>query len=59
MVADIDAAPHCRYDLRDLPCVDYSGMEAYLAHTEHAFWVGDVFSPQSLKQSKSCPDSMF
>ena len=43
MVADIDAAPHCRYDLRDLPCVDYSGMEAYLAHTEHAFWVGDVF----------------
>ena len=57
-VAGMDAAPHRRYALRELPCVNYSGMEAYLAHIEHAFWVGDVFVPQTLKQAKSCPDSM-
>ena len=49
---------HHWYALRDLPRVDYSGMDSNLAHTEHAFWVGDVFVPQTLKQAKSCPDSM-
>jgi len=29
-----------------------------LTHTEHAFWVGDVFVPQTLKEAKSCPDSV-
>ena len=57
-VADMDTAPHRRYALRDLPRVDYPGMEANLAHNEHAFWVGDIFVPQTLKQAKSCPDSM-
>ena len=47
MVADMDAAPH--------RLVDYnSGMEANLAHSEHTFWVGNAFVPQTLKQS--CPD---
>ena len=57
-VADMDAAPHCWYALCNLPRVDYSGMEANLAHTEHAFRVGNIFVPQTLKQAKSCPDSM-
>ena len=56
--ADVDTAPHRRYALRNLPCVDFSGMEANLTHTEHAFWVGDVFVPQTLKEAKSCPDSV-
>ena len=38
------AVPPRRYNLRDQPRVDYSGMEANLAH-EHAFWVGDIFVP--------------
>ena len=37
MFADMDVAPHYWYALRDLPCVYYCGMEANLAHTEHAF----------------------
>ena len=54
----MDAAPHRWYALHDLPCADYSGMEVNVKHTEHAFWVDDVFVPQTLKQAKSCPDSM-
>ena len=42
-VADMNAPPHHRYALRDVPCVDYSEMGCYLAHPEHTCWV-DVLS---------------
>ena len=47
-VADMDAAPHRRHALLDLPLVDYSGMEANLAHKEHAFgWA--MFCPSDFE----------
>ena len=56
--AGAEAIPPRCYDLRNLPRVDYSGMEANLGQChKHAFWMGDVFVPQTLKQAQSCPDS--
>ena len=46
-VAGAEAIPPCRYDLRNLPRVDYSGMEANRAH-KHAFWMGIFFVLQTL-----------